>query len=175
MHSPAVSSSLVARATLALLLALAPGLAPGVEAGGAAPEVAGPWLGKPSESVRLSTFKGQVVYVDFWASWCVPCRISMPALDALYRKHGARGFVVVGVNKDATSADALRFLQRTSVGFPLMSDSQDAAARAFGVKAMPSGYLVDRKGVVRRVHLGFTSETAAVVEREIEELLKEPA
>ena len=158
-----------------LCLCVVPHAAIAVEAGAAAPEVAGPWLGKSNEAVKLSALRGQVVYVDFWASWCVPCRISMPALDGLYRKHGARGFVVVGVNKDATGADALRFLQRTAVSFPLVSDQDDKAARAFDVKAMPSGYLVDRRGVVRHVHRGFTAETAALVEREIEELLKEPA
>ena len=166
---------LLARAICTLLVALAPGMSAAIEAGGVAPEVTGALLGKTGETLKLSALRGQVVYVDFWASWCVPCRLSMPALDALFRKHGARGFVVVGVNKDATQADALRFLQRVGVGFALVSDPQDAAARAFEVKAMPSGYLVDRRGVVRHVHRGFTSETAALVEREIEELLKEPA
>ncbi len=175
MRCPAGSSTLLARAICAFLVALAPGVPAAVEAGGVAPDVAGPRMGAPAESVSLARLKGSVVYVDFWASWCVPCRISMPALEALYKKHGARGFVVLGVNKDATDADAKRFLQRTAVSFPLVADAQDQAARAFGVKAMPSGYLVDRRGVVRRVHHGFTSETAALVEREIEELLKEPA
>ena len=114
------------------------------------------------------------MYVDFWASWCVPCRLSMPVLDALQRKHGARGFTVVGVNKDATLADAQRFVKRLPVSFALGRDENDAVARAFDVKAMPSGYLVDRKGVVRNVHRGFTNETAVALEREVEELLKEP-
>jgi thiol-disulfide isomerase/thioredoxin len=113
--------------------------------------------------------------VDFWASWCVPCKLSMPTLDALYRDNSARGLVVVGINKDTAPAEAERFLKRVSVTFPLARDANDAAARAFDVKAMPSGYLIDRKGVVRKVHRGFTAETAGALERQIEDLLKEPA
>lgn len=158
---------------LALLLAAAPALA--LEPGAAAPAWSAPRLGQPQQSVSLQSLKGRVVYVDFWASWCVPCRLSMPTLDALHRKHGARGLSVVGINKDSTLADAQRFLKRVPVGFDLAQDEGDAAARAFDVKAMPSGYLIDRKGVVRKVHRGFTAETAAALEREIEELLREPA
>jgi cytochrome c biogenesis protein CcmG, thiol:disulfide interchange protein DsbE len=116
---------------------------------------------------------GRVVYVDFWASWCVPCRKSMPALEALYRKHGAAGFTVVGVNKDVSDEDARRFLARVPVTFTLVKDADDAIARSFKVKAMPSGYLVDRRGIVRRVHRGFTEDTAAELEKEIQSLLGE--
>lgn len=146
-----------------------------LDAGAPLPPLTAPRLGQPSANVDLASLKGQVVYVDFWASWCVPCRLSMPTLDALYRKHGARGFTVVGFNKDVEAADAQRFLRRVPVSFPLAHDANDAAARAFDVKAMPSGYLVDRKGVVRKVHRGFTAQTAAELEREVDELLKEPS
>jgi thiol-disulfide isomerase/thioredoxin len=144
-----------------------------IEAGQAAPAVAGKRLDQPGASVASDATRGQVVYVDFWASWCVPCRQSMPALDALHRKHGPAGFTVVGVNKDVNEADAKRFMGRFPVGFPLVADEGDSLARAFGVKAMPSGYLIDRKGVVRHVHRGFTAETAAALETEIQSLLGE--
>lgn len=162
------------RAALALaaLLALAPAHA--LQPGAAAPAVSALPLGAAAPAIDLAAMRGKVVYVDFWASWCVPCRLSMPLLDALHRKHAARGFTVIGVNKDAALADAQRFLKRVPVGFLLAQDEKDALARAFDVKAMPSGYLIDRKGVVRRVHRGFTSETAAALEREIEQLLAEP-
>jgi thiol-disulfide isomerase/thioredoxin len=158
----------------ALALALSP-CALAIEAGGAVPELVAPRLEEPLQTLSLAGLRGNVVYVDFWASWCVPCRLSMPALDALYKRNRARGFAVVGVNKDVSAADAKRFLAKIAVSFPLVSDVQDAAARAFDVKAMPSGYLVDRKGVVRKVHRGFTDETAATLEGEIEALLKEPS
>jgi len=161
-----------------LLAALAFALstqAAALESGAPVPQLALPRLDEPAQSLSLTGLRGNVVYVDFWASWCVPCRQSMPALDAMYRRNRGRGFSVVGVNKDVSRADAERFLKRVSVSFPLVRDTEDAVARAFGVKAMPSGYLVDRKGVVRKVHLGFTAETAAALETEIEALLKEPA
>ena len=158
---------------LAAILLSSAFLAAAVEVGDTVPTVRGPRLDKPG--VTLPPVRGQVVYVDFWASWCVPCRQSMPILDALYKKHGAAGFTVVGVNKDVTEADARRFLQQVKVEFPLITDDADLIARAFDVKAMPSGYLIDRKGMVRVVHRGFTAETGAALEKEIDSLLKEPS
>ena len=144
-----------------------------IETGQAAPVVAGKRLDQAGASVDDNAIRGQVAYVDFWASWCVPCRQSMPALDALFRKYGSSGFTVVGVNKDVNEGDAKRFMQRVPVGFPLVADEGDGLARAFGVKAMPSGYLIDRKGVVRHVHRGFTAETATALETQIQSLLGE--
>ena len=146
-----------------------------LEAGDAAPEVAAASLDGSGATIRLSRLRGKVVYVDFWASWCGPCRQSMPALDSLYRRFGTRGFVVVGVNKDNSPQDAKRFLKRLAVSFPLVADEDDRLARAFEVRAMPSGYLVDRRGVVRHVHRGFEPGAAAELERRVEDLLKEPA
>jgi peroxiredoxin len=99
----------------------------------------------------------------------------MPALEDLYKRNKSRGFAVVGVNKDAGVADARRFLTKIPVTFVIVQDEADAAARGFEVKAMPSGYLVDRKGVVRQVHRGFTAQTGAALEKEIDSLLKEPS
>jgi thiol-disulfide isomerase/thioredoxin len=158
----------------ALALALSPS-AFALEAGAPLPGISVPRLEEPATTLSFASLKGSVVYVDFWASWCVPCRLSMPALDALYQQNRARGFAVVGVNKDVSAADARRFLAKVPVTFTLVSDAQDAAAKAFDVKAMPSGYLVDRKGIVRKVHRGFTAETAEVLTRDIETLLKEPS
>jgi thiol-disulfide isomerase/thioredoxin len=137
----------------------------------AVPPAASFQAGKPPLDVHA--FRGKVVYVDVWASWCVPCRTSMPVLEGLYRKYLDRGFVVVGVNKDDRITDAQRFLQRFPATFPQAADADDKVVRALGVVAMPSGFLVDRKGVVRAVHQGFTAETAASLERDLEVLLKE--
>lgn len=157
---------------LAVLLVSLSMAACALEAGAPIPALSAARIGEGG-GVDLAALKGKVVYVDFWASWCVPCRLSMPALDALHRKHAAQGFTVVGFNKDVALADAQRFLQRVPVSFPLVQDANDAVARAFDVKAMPSGYLIDRKGIVRKVQRGFTQETATALEREIEDLLKE--
>ncbi len=161
------------RLVVATLLVAASANAVALDAGEPMPAVRAARLGEPASSVGGEALHGKVVYVDFWASWCVPCRQSMPALEALYRKHEADGFAVIGVSKDVNEADALRFVERVAVGFPLVMDTDDRLARAFGVKAMPSGYLIDRKGIVRRVHRGFTSETASALEGEIRSLLAE--
>ncbi len=160
---------------LAACLATCAGEAGAVEPGESVPALSAPAFGARGSPVVLAGLRGRVFYVDFWASWCVPCRLSMPALDALQRRHEGAGFLVLGVNKDFSRADAERFLKRVNVGFALLEDPEDALARAFGVKAMPSGYLVDRKGIVRKVHRGFSDATAAELGRDIEALLKEPA
>jgi cytochrome c biogenesis protein CcmG, thiol:disulfide interchange protein DsbE len=123
--------------------------------------------------ISLAALKGKVVYVDFWASWCVPCRTSMPVVDELYKKLGPRGFTVVGINKDDRVLDAQRFLRRIPVSFPVASDNGDAVVKAFLVTAMPSGYLIDRKGMVRQVHRGYTADTAKALEQDVDVLLKE--
>ena len=160
---------------LALLVALAAAapLARAVEVGQPMPAVpvAQPFQ-KGGPTVDLRTYRGKVLYVDFWASWCVPCRTSMPALETMYKKYAERGFVVVGVNKDDRWTDAERFLEKYPATFPLASDTDEKIVKGFGVAAMPSGYLVDRKGVVRRVHQGLTPETAAALDREVDGLLK---
>jgi thiol-disulfide isomerase/thioredoxin len=127
----------------------------------------------PRGEVSLASYRGKVLYVDFWASWCVPCRQSMPVLDALYRKHEGEGFAVVGINKDVTAAAALRFLDKVPVTFALVQDPGDRFARGFEVAAMPSGYLADRRGIVRYVHRGFNDTSEATLTREVEALLKE--
>ena len=144
-----------------------------LQAGSALPDAALPRLDAPAASIALRALRGKVVYVDFWASWCAPCRESMPALDALFRREHERGFTVIGVNKDVSAGDAERFLRRTPVSFPLVTDANDALARALDVSAMPSGYLVDRRGVVRYVHRGFTEATGADIAAEVQALLRE--
>jgi thiol-disulfide isomerase/thioredoxin len=161
-----------------LLLAFAlllPAAAAAVAPGAPLPDVRAPQLKDPAQVLALKSLRGNVVYVDFWASWCVPCRLSMPTLDRFYRKYREQGLRVVGVNKDVAAADAEHFLERAKVSFTLVTDKDDAVAKALDVQAMPSGYLVDRKGVVRYVHRGFTEETAHELNAEIEALLKEPA
>jgi peroxiredoxin len=166
-------ASTLARILLCLPLA-APIVAFAVEEGERAPVLKAPRLEEPATSFDLAGTRGQVVYVDFWASWCTPCLRSMPALRTLYGKYRERGFVVVGVNKDMVAGDAERFLRRFPVSFPLVLDADDAVAKAFVVKTMPSGYLIDRSGVVRHVHRGFTVETEAALGKQIEDLLGKP-
>lgn len=159
--------------TMTVVLALASLPACAIEVGSVVPDVSAPGIGRDAPGIRLANLRGRVVYVDFWASWCAPCRQSMPALDRYFRRFANRGFIVLGVNKDMAAPDAERFLQRFPVTFPLLADPGDGFARAFEVKAMPSGYLIDRAGRVRYVHRGFTSETATALESQIEQLVGE--
>src|SRR5262245_20310672 len=114
-------------ACLAFFVPLA---AAAVESGQPAPAIDFKPLAGAAAPASLSALKGSVVYVDFWASWCTPCLRSMPALRTLYGKHKDQGFVVVGVNKDVSAAEAERFLRRFPVSFPLVDDSGDAVAKA---------------------------------------------
>lgn len=117
----------------------------------------------------------KVLYVDFWASWCAPCARAFPFLNALDREFRDRGLEVVGVNVDEHAGDALAFLRRHRAGFAVGRDVGGACPRAFGVVGMPSSFLIDRRGVVRAVHVGFRDGDAAARRAEVERLLLEPA
>jgi thiol-disulfide isomerase/thioredoxin len=158
---------------LAVAVLFASSSAWALESGAPLPPLRAPLLGDPAREVSLAAERGHVVYVDFWASWCAPCRQSMPVLEGLQRRYAARGFRVIGVNKDVSVGDAQRFLRSVPVGFSLVQDTHDAFAHAFDVKAMPSGYLADRHGVVRFVHRGFNAASEAALEHEVALLLDE--
>lgn len=151
----------------------APALAAELKAGDRAPAFKTALLAAPTNEFDSSALRGKVAYVDFWASWCGPCKQAMPVLDTLYKKFGNDGFVVVGVNKDAKPADAERFMKSVAVSFPLVADAGNVIAQAFNPRHMPTGYLIDRKGHVRHVHSGFRSETAAELEAQVASLIKE--
>jgi thiol-disulfide isomerase/thioredoxin len=123
------------------------------------------------EPVALDKLKGRVVYVDFWASWCGPCRRSFPWLNEMHQKYGARGLSVVGVNVDKRRADAERFLQQTPAIFTIVYDEAGKTPEAYAVKGMPSSYLIDSGGKVVAVESGFRDEQKAVFEERIRALL----
>jgi cytochrome c biogenesis protein CcmG/thiol:disulfide interchange protein DsbE len=106
-------------------------------------------------SLDLSQYKGKVVVVDFWASWCVPCRRSFPWLNQMQKKYGDKGLVVVGVNMDASAAEAEKFLQAYPADFNIVYDPQGVLGKQYGVEAMPTSFVVDRNGVIVANHLGF--------------------
>ncbi|MES0874922.1 TlpA family protein disulfide reductase [Sinimarinibacterium thermocellulolyticum] len=154
-------------ATLALCGVLPPVQA--LEIGEAAPALVA--MQPDGRALALASLRGQVVYVDFWASWCAPCLQAMPALDALQRRYGARGFAVIGVNVDTERKAALRMLERVGVGFAIVLDPQGRWPEAFGLSAMPSGYLLDRAGVVRFVKAGYMAKDLPQIEAAVLTLL----
>ncbi len=123
---------------------------------------------------RVPELAGQVVLVDFWASWCGPCKKSFPELEALYKEYGAKGLVVLGVNVDDSAEAMQEFLDKHPVTFPMVRDAQHKIAAQASIEGMPSSYVIDRKGVIRAVHSGFHGEeTVKAYREEIERLLKE--
>ena len=129
--------------------------------------------GLTGSEVSLSDYQGQVVYLDFWASWCGPCRLSLPALDALYRELGDQGFVVLAVNVDAYQEDADAFLNSHPVSYPTLRDADSTLPKRFAVKGMPTAFLIDRDGRVQHVHEGFRKTDIEPLRRKIMALLEE--
>jgi thiol-disulfide isomerase/thioredoxin len=127
------------------------------------------------QSYNLQQFKGKVIYVDFWASWCGPCAKSFPFMNELSRDLKNKGLQVIGVNMDETPADAQNFLAQYPASFDIAkaANGNEQCAKDFGVQAMPSTYLVDRKGTVRQVHLGFRAGEAKELRTLVEQLLSE--
>jgi len=108
-----------------------------------------------STDVSLSDLKGQVVLINFWASWCGPCRQEMPVLEQLYRKYKAAGFTLIGINVEPKSGDAEGFLKATPVSFPVLFDPESKVSRLYDVTGMPSTVILDRTGKIRYIHHGY--------------------
>lgn len=125
------------------------------------------------KNLRLSELRGQVVMINFWASWCGPCREEMPLLDELYVRYREAGFAVLGVNMDEDATTAHKMAARLGVSFPVMHDTRHAVSELYEVDAMPATVMVGRDGKVRAVHRGFRDGTAELYQEEVRELLKE--
>ncbi len=145
----------------------------GVVVGQVAPGVSLPSLSQPAQSISLADFRGKVVYLDFWASWCGPCRLSFPQLQRLHEELGPDGFEVLAINVDEFEPDALAFLKEIPVTYPVVRDASGDSPATYGVLGMPTGYLIDRAGIVRQVHQGFRKSDGEKLRQEIAELLAE--
>jgi thiol-disulfide isomerase/thioredoxin len=108
-----------------------------------------------SAPLGLEQLRGQVVMVNFWASWCEPCRTEFPLLDQIYKKYKGVGFTLVGVNVEPDSKDAERFIAKTPASFPIVFDKDSAVSKLYRVSGMPTTVLIDRKGVLRWVHRSY--------------------
>ena len=106
-------------------------------------------------TINLSQYKGQVVMINFWATWCGPCRQEMPLLEQLHKKYKPLGFTMLGVNVEPDSAGAVQWLKATPVTFPILFDTDSKVSKLYAVSGMPSTVIVDRKGQVRFVHRGY--------------------
>jgi thiol-disulfide isomerase/thioredoxin len=128
-----------------------------------------------AESLDLARHRGRVVIVDFWASWCKPCRQSIPWLNTMRERYGASGLTIIGVNVDAERADADRFLRAVPIDFEIVFDPKGDLAKQFKVQGMPSSFVFDRTGRMVETHVGFRDAKKDQYEAALRNLLNQPA
>lgn len=129
---------------------------------------------RASEAFDAEDYAGKVVVLDFWASWCVPCRRSFPWLNAMHAKYSGEGLVIVGVNLDMERADAARFLEEYPAEFAILYDENQELAKQFEVVAMPSSYVIGRDGKIVARHMGFKVKQQDEYESIIVDALRKP-
>jgi len=167
------------RAAAALALAaaviaatgLASGIAMAADASAAAPAFTLDGLG--GEATSLAQFKGQVVMLNFWATWCGPCQQEMPLLDQMYRKYKPAGFTLIGVNVDKEAPPVRALLARKPLSFPVLLDPASQVSKSYKVDEMPSTVLIDRKGNVRFIHRGYKPGDENEYQDRIRQLIRE--
>lgn len=161
----------MARLDLALgaLLLAASARLHAAEAGSAAPAFELPGNDGP---VKSAAYRGKTVYLDFWASWCVPCRRSFPWMNELQEKYGKQGLQVIAVNVDKKNEDAQRFLARVPARFLIAYDPAGDTPRRYGIKSMPSSALITPEGKIVFMHAGFDDEDRAPLEARIRQVLE---
>lgn len=140
--------------------------------GSAAPNFKLPGLS--GESVDLQSYRGKVVLVDFWATWCTPCQDSMPFLESLYQRYRDKGFLVVGVNIDAFSEAVPEFLRYYPVSYKILLDSDNRVMRTYGVYGLPNMFLVDREGRIREHWIGFETSLEPLINAHVQSLIDTP-
>lgn len=125
------------------------------------------------KNLKLSEYAGDVVMINFWASWCGPCRKEMPLMNDLYKKYQALGFVILGVNVEQELKLAKSFLADTPVDFPILFDSSNKVSKAYDVIAMPTTIMVDRNGNVRYIHKGYKAGDEKKYKKMVKKLIRE--
>lgn len=142
-----------------------------LKVGEAVPDIAGFTL-HTGQPLRLSELRGKVVYLDFWASWCGPCLISLPLIEQMRAELKDYGFEVLGVNLDLDANTALRMAQQASLAYPNLRGVDEALVKQFGIIKMPAGFLIDRDGVLRYAYHGFSEKGFAQIRPKVEALAK---
>jgi thiol-disulfide isomerase/thioredoxin len=148
---------------------------PALAADGASPAPGFTLASRAGGEMSLAGLRGQVVMINFWASWCGPCRQEFPALDEMYRKYKPMGFAMLGINVESEQSDAERFLGIRPVSFPILFDPDNHVSHSYGVSAMPTTVLVDRKGNIRWLHRAYKPGDEAEYIAQIRAMLREPS
>ena len=157
-------------ALAALLLLAAPHAVPAIAPASSAPDFTLRTMEGPN--LRLNEQRGHVVLVNFWATWCGPCRQEMPHLNRLFEKYRASGFVLLGVNVDDDPRNAAEVAAKLGVKFPMLLDTDRKVSHLYDLSSMPSTLLIDRDGKVRYLHRGYQNGFEDTYEKQIRELLK---
>ncbi len=130
-------------------------------------------LDNPALAQKLSDLKGKVIYLDFWASWCAPCRKSFPWLNQIQAQYKDKGFTVIAVNVDVEKALATEFLAQIPANFPIVYDPEGNIANAYQLVGMPSSFIINKQGEIAVAHVGFHSKKIQQYQQEIEHLLNQ--
>lgn len=125
------------------------------------------------KNVELADYRGKVVYLDFWASWCPPCRVSLPQIESMQKALGAEDFEVVAINLDEDKHAARQFLKRFPVSYTVLSDEKGEVAKRYALPGMPTSYVVNRNGKVTMIHKGFKPSDMVKISAHIKRLLRE--
>jgi peroxiredoxin len=169
MHS--ITSTLLKRCAVAAIVLASSAFAASGDASGPAPSFTLANLtGQPG---GLGQYKGQVVMVNFWATWCGPCQQEMPLLDQMYKKYKPAGFTLIGVNVDKESPAVKELLARKPVSFPVLLDPANQVSKAYHVDEMPSSVIIDRKGQIRYIHRGYKPGDENDYQDRIRQLIRE--
>ena len=134
---------------------------------------ASPDAGYTGSEISLKDLKGRVVLVDFWATWCPPCRKSFPWMDEMYSRYKEEGFIIVAVSEDTKRELVERFIEKMNPLFPIAHDPSGEVAEKYELRGMPTSYLIDRKGNITIIHVGFRSSDKDKLEAEIQMLLEQ--
>ena len=124
-----------------------------------------------NKSINLAKLKGKVVYLDFWASWCDPCRKSFPWMNDIHSRYDSKNFTIIAINLDTSKKDAINFLEKVPANFDIAYDPDGTVATKYNLKAMPTSYLIDKKGQLVFAHKGYREGDAADIENKIRKLL----
>lgn len=155
------------KALLTALFALgfaAPAFALG--AGDKAPDFQLPSVREKTKAVKLSDYKGKVVLVNFWATWCPPCRGEIPGFEKVYQKYAKQGFVILGLSVDDSAAPVKQFLKDNKMSYPVALSDRKVPRSYGGIRAIPSSFLIDKKGIVKKTVVG------GIEEKDLEALVK---
>jgi len=171
MKASIKSSSLLSSLVMSILLSSMAFTVHAKELSGAAPDFT--LKSNQGKNIRLQDLRGEVVMLNFWASWCGPCRQEMPLMEDIYKKYKKLGFTILAVNVDENSADADDFLQSVPVSFPVLYDNDSKVSELFEVDAMPTTVMIDKDGNKRFLHRGYKEGYEVDYENQVKKLIRE--